>query len=119
MATLNYTNPGTDPTVRAFDEFYNRELVIDSNAYDVVYSFFSSIFDDEFAAKNFTLSVFQISEDTGESVETILSQLSNQNTIQITATLAYYLNNNRSNTTLLGVSNTATPNQYVARNILI
>ena len=40
MATLNYTNPGTDPTVRAFDEFYNRELVIDANAYDTVLSFF-------------------------------------------------------------------------------
>jgi len=119
MATLNYTNPGTDPTIRAFDEFYKRELVIDGNQYDVVYSFFSKICTDEFAAKNFTLSVFQISEDTGESVENILSQLSNQNTIQITATLAYYLNNNRSNTTLLGITNTATPNQYVARNILI
>lgn len=119
MATLNYTNPGTDPTVRAFDEFYNRELVIDGNAYDVVYSFFSSIFDDKFAAKNFTLSVFQISEDTGESVETILGQLRDQNQVQITATLAYYLNSNRSNTTLLGITNTATPNQYVARNILV
>ena len=119
MATLNYTNPGTDPTVRAFDEFYDRELIIDANQYDVVLAFFSKIFTDEFAAKNFTLSVFQISEDTGSSVETILAQLSNQNTIQITATLAYYLNNNRSNTCLLGITNTATPNQYVARNILI
>ena len=119
MATINYPNPGTDPTVRAYDDFYNRELVIDANKYDTVLSFFSSIFDDEFAAKNFTLTVFQISEDTGNNVEDILSELSNQNQIQITATLAYYLNNNRSNTTLLGISNTATPNQYVARNILI
>jgi len=119
MATLNYTNPGTDPTVRAFDEFYNRELVIDANAYDTVLSFFTSIFADEFAAKNFTLTVFQISEDTGSTVEDILSELGNQNQVQITATLAFYLNNNRSNTTLLGITNTATPNQYVARNILI
>ena len=117
MATLNYTNPGTDPTVRAFDEFYNRELVIDGNQYDTVLSFFSSIFDDEFAAKNFTLTVFQISEDTGSTVEDILSELGNQNQVQITATLAFYLNNNRSNTTLLGITNTATPNQYVARNL--
>ena len=40
MATLNYTNPGTDPTVRAFDEFYDRELIIDANQYDVVLAFF-------------------------------------------------------------------------------
>jgi hypothetical protein len=40
MATVNYTNPGTDPTVRVFDEFYKRELVIDSNTYDTVSKFF-------------------------------------------------------------------------------
>lgn len=119
MGTINYTNPGTDPTVRAFDDFYNRELVIDANMYDTVLSFFSSIFTDQDAAQNFTLTVFQVSEDNGQPVEEILSELSNQNTVQITATLAYYLNNNRSNTTLLGIANTATPNQYAARNILI
>ena len=96
MGTVNYTNPGTDPTVRVFDEFYNRELVIDANIYDNVLSFFTSIFADEEAAKNFTLSVFKISEDSGTPVESILSELSNQNQVQITATLAYYLNNQRS-----------------------
>jgi hypothetical protein len=119
MATVNYTNPGTDPTVRVFDEFYKRELVIDSNVYDTVLSFFTSIFSDNEAAKNFTLSVFTISEDSGTPVETLLSELSKQNQIQITATLAYYLNNQRSNATLLGITNTPTPNQYTARNILI
>ena len=44
MTTVNYPNPGTDPTVRVFDDFYQRELVIDQNAYDSVYSFFASIF---------------------------------------------------------------------------
>ena len=83
MGTVNYTNPGTDPTVRVFDEFYNRELVIDANTYDSVLSFFSSIFADEEASKNFTLSVFKISEDSGTPVESILSELSNQNQIQI------------------------------------
>ena len=36
MGTVNYTNPNTDPTVRTFDDFYGRELVIDSNIYDNV-----------------------------------------------------------------------------------
>tara|TARA_R110000822_G_scaffold133270_1_gene270565 strand:- start:40 stop:399 length:360 start_codon:yes stop_codon:yes gene_type:complete len=119
MATVNYTNPGTDPTVRVFDEFYNRELIIDSNTYDTVLSFFSSIFADTLAAQNFTLNVFQISQDSSIPVETLLSELSNQNQVQISATLAYYLNNLRSNTTLLGIKTTATPNQYAARNVYI
>jgi len=119
MSTVNYVNPGTDPTVRVFDDFYKRELVIDSNKYDNVFSFFKSIFADEMAARNFTLNVFQISQDSGTPVETILNDISNQNQVKITATLAYYLNNLRSNSTLLGISTTATPNQYAARNILI
>jgi|TARA_R110000803_G_scaffold173101_1_gene235842 hypothetical protein len=119
MATVNYPNPGTDPTVRVFDDFYNRELVIDQNQYDTVYSFFASIFTSKEQAGNFTLSVFQIQEDSGTPVETLLQELANQNTIQITATLAYYLNNQRSNTTLLGITTVPTPNQYTARNILI
>ena len=119
MATVNYVNPNTDPTVRVFDEFYKRELVIDANIYDNVLSFFSSIFADQLAAKNFTLSVFSISEDSGIPVETLLNELSNQNQVQITATLAYYLNNLRSNTTLLGIKTTATPNQFAARNVYI
>jgi hypothetical protein len=69
MTTVNYPNPGTDPTVRVFDD--------------------------------------------------LLNELANQSTIQITATLAYYLNNQRSNTTLLGITTVPTPNQYTARNILI
>lgn len=119
MATINYPNPGTDPTVRAFDDFYQRELVIDQNQYDVVYSFFKKIFASEEQAGNFTLSVFQINEDSGIPVDTLLQELSTQNQIQITATLAYYLNNQRSNTTLLGITTIPTPNQYTARNILI
>jgi len=119
MVTVNYPNPGTDPTVRVFDDFYKRELVIDSNQYDIVFSFFNSIFSDEMAARNFTLNVFQISQDSGIPVETILGEMNNQNQVQITATLAYYLNNLRSNTTLLGITTTATPNEFAARNILI
>lgn len=119
MATVNYVNPNTDTTVRVFNDFYGRELNINSNDYDVVFSFFTSIFADEMAARNFTLNVFQIARDSNTPVETILNDLSNQNQVQITATLAYYLNNLRSNSTLLGISTTATPNQYAARNMVI
>ena len=62
---------------------------------------------------------FTISEDSGIPVETLLNELSNQNQVQITATLAYYLNNLRSNSTLLGIKTTATPNQFAARNVYI
>lgn len=119
MTTVNYPNPGTDPTVRVFDDFNQRELVIDQNSYDSVYSFFAGIFASKEQAGNFTLAVFQITEDSGTPIENLLQELATQNTIQITSTLAYYLNNQRSNTTLLGITTVPTPNQYTARNILI
>jgi len=40
-----------------------------------------------------------------------------QNAIQLTATMAYYLNGLRSPSTLLGVNSSVTPNFYTARNI--
>jgi hypothetical protein len=89
MTTVNYPNPGTDPTVRVFDDFNQRELVIDQNSYDSVYSFFAGIFASKEQAGNFTLSVFQIQEDSGTPIENLLQELAKQNQIQITATLAY------------------------------
>jgi hypothetical protein len=38
--------------------------------------------------------------------------------IQLTATLAYYLNGLRSPTTLLGINASVTPNFWTARNVL-
>jgi hypothetical protein len=38
--------------------------------------------------------------------------------MQVTSTVAFYLNDIRSNATLLGVGNVTTPNVYASRNIL-
>lgn len=118
MSTVNYTNPNQDRTVTIFDEFYSFKLEVDVNLYDVVLSFFSSIFSDELAAKNFTLSLFRISESSGVPVLTLLDEMKGQDQLKITATLGYYLNNLRSNSTLLGIRAAVTPNFYAARNVL-
>jgi hypothetical protein len=118
MSTVNYTNPNQDRTTVIFDNFYSFELEVDANLYDVVSSYFKSVFDDELAAKNFTLNMFRISENTGTPVMEILEQVRGQSAIELTATFAYYLNNLRSNTTLLGISAVTTPSFYAARNVL-
>lgn len=119
MPTVNYTNPNTDRTVRIFDEFYNFEATVDAALYDLVYSFMSTVFADRTAASNFTLSIFQVSETSGIEVEEILKNLQGQDSLQLTVTLAYYLNNLRSGSTLLGVSAVQTPDVNVARNVFI
>lgn len=118
MSSVNYANPSQDRTTRVFDNFYNFSVVVDTNAYDVVLSYFKSIFKDSLAAQNFTVNFFQVSESTGKSVEELLAEIAGQNQIQLTATFSYYLNNLRSNSTLLGVSAAVTPSFYAARNVL-
>ena len=118
MSSVNYSNPNTDRTVKIFDNFYNFEITVDANLYDNVLSFFKSVFSNESAAKSFTTTAFQMSEESGIPVVTIIEEMKGQNAIQLTATFAYFLNNLRSNSTLLGVSSTVTPNVYAARNVL-
>ena len=118
MASVNYPNPQQDRTTRVFDNFYDFSVVVDTNSYDVVLSYFKKIFSDTQASQNFTINFFQISESTGKSVEELLEEIAGQNQIQLTATFSYYLNNLRSNSTLIGISTPVTPNFYAARNVL-
>jgi pyruvate/2-oxoacid:ferredoxin oxidoreductase alpha subunit len=117
MSTINAINPKIDQTVRVFDNFYNFDIDVPTNEYDVVFSYFKSVFTTAQAAGNFTVTLFRIAEQTNTSVLALLQELEGQNQIQITATLAYYLNNLRSPATLLGYSVPVTPNFYAARNV--
>ena len=117
MSTINALNPKIDQSVRVFDNFYNFDVSVPAAEYDVVFSFFKSIFTTAQAAANFTVSLFRIADLTGTPVLSLLQQIEDKNQIQITATLAYYLNNYRSPATLLGYSVPVTPNFYAARNV--
>jgi len=119
MSSVNTVNPNVDLTVRIFDEFYNFGLEVDTNDYDAVNSFFESVFIDQEAAQNLTVTFFRIAKETNTPVLTLLEQVQGQTAIEITATLAYYLNGLRSPSTLLGVNVPVTPNFYTARNVII
>ena len=118
MSTVNAINPRVDLTARVFDDFNNVVLEVDANEYDVVNSYFESIFVDKEDAANLTNTFFRISQETGVSVQILLNQVAGQTSMQVTSTMAYYLNGLRSPSTLLGVSNPVTPNFYTARNVL-
>ena len=116
--SVNVVNPGTDLTVRIFDNFYNYEQFVNAEEYDVVYSYLKSVFTTDQAAGNFTVALFRIATETQTNVLTVLASLEGQDSITLTQTLCYYLNNQRSNATLLGVNALVTPNYYAARNVL-
>jgi len=116
--SVNVLNPAVDITVRVFDEFYEFAVDVSAAEYDVVNSFFLSVFGTQSAADSFTSVIFRISDETEIPVLTLVEEMRDQNQIQITNTLAYYLNGLRSPTTLLGVNNPVQPNVWAARNVL-
>jgi hypothetical protein len=116
--SVNVVNPATDLTVRIFDSFYAYEQNVSSEEYDVVFSYLKSIFITATAAGNFAVSLFRIADETNVNVLTVLDSIQGQDALQLTQTLAYYLNNLRSGSTLLGFGAAVTPNYYTARNVL-
>ena len=119
MSTVNYTNPNTDLSVRIFDSFYDYDVNIPAEEYDVVHTYFLSVMTTRQAAGNFTVSLFRVAQDTGINPLTLLKEFQGLNGISLSASLAYYLNSIRSRATLLGVGTPVTPNFYQARNVLV
>lgn len=118
MSTVNYSNPKIDQTVKVFDDFYGFSINVQSQDYDAVYSYFRSIFDTDEAAGNFTVTLFRIANEQSVSVLSLLDQLKTASgPTELSITMAYYLNNMRSGSTLLGVAQPVQPNYYVARNV--
>jgi hypothetical protein len=117
MATINYSNPRTDQTVKIFDQFYAYETVVPADEYDAVNSYFKSVFKTTEAAGNFTITLFRVAQQSGIPVMDLLQQIQGQTLPELTLTLAYYLNGLRSKATLLGLNASVTPNYYVARNV--
>ena len=108
-----------DNTVKVFDRFYSTDVNIAASDFDVVYSYFKSVCQSENTAKNFTAIIFRISAYTGEPVMQLLEYVQGKRGLQLTATMAYYLNSLKSKTTLYGVANLPIPNQNIQRNIVI
>lgn len=116
--TVNATNPNLDPTVRVFDNFYRFEVNVPAAEYDIVNSFFAKEMANKRVAANFTAVLFQVSAETGIPPLTLLQQFEGTTGVNLTASLAYYLNQIRSRATLLGVGVPVVPNAPVARNVL-
>lgn len=117
MSTINAINPKVDQTVRIYDQFYNYDENVPSTEYDIVLSYFKSVFNTVEQAENFTVSVFRVAQESGVDALTILGELEGSTGPQLTASLCYYLNSVRSNATLLGVLQPSAPNYWTARNV--
>jgi hypothetical protein len=117
MSTVNALNPSIDTTVQIFDRFYNYQQNVSATEYDVVYSYFRSVFNTPVQAGNFTVTLFRISSLSDIPAMTLLESMQGLAAPQITLNFAYYLNTLQSPSTLMGIQTPITPNYYVARNV--
>jgi hypothetical protein len=107
-----------DDTVRVFDQFYNFDLQVNADQYEIVYSYFYDLNKSKDIARNFTTILFRIASITGEDVLKLLEYLTGSTNIEVNGILIYYLNSLKSKTTLYGINVEPVPNQSVQRNII-
>ena len=81
MGSVNAINTNTDLSVRVFDSFYSFSQNVPADEYDVVNSYFRSVFGTTDAAGNFTVTLFRIAAQSKIPVLTLL-----QRTINATGT---------------------------------
>jgi hypothetical protein len=105
-------------TTEVFDDFYNLNLLISSDQYDIVYSYFQSNTDNAAAAKSFTQTLFLIANETQINVLDLLETFKGGDKLKISLTMAYYLNSTTNKTVLFGINQVPTPNNLIQRNIV-
>jgi hypothetical protein len=118
MAQIFDQNRSTDNTIRIFDSFYNFDLIIGSDQFDIVNGYFLSVCGSKDIAGNFTAFLFKISQEADIPVLTLLEYIQGKNNLEMNQFISYYMNSFKSKTSLYGVSYLPHPNQTVQRNIL-
>jgi hypothetical protein len=118
ITTINGPQSQLDATVRIYDSFYNFDLVVESNLYELIYSYFYEISKSVDISKNFTTIIFRISNLTSTNPLDLLDELRNTNNFKSNSLLTYYLNSIQNKSVLYGINLVVQPNQQVQRNIL-
>lgn len=120
MALFTTVENPLDKTIRIFDAFYNNSLVVNTNQFDIVRSYFVGVCDNKDIANNYTAILFRIAQESGlDALELLENVKGTTTTIQLTRFFAYYLNSFKSKTSLYGLSEIPIPNQPVARNVVL
>lgn len=110
-----------DRTVKIFDQFYATDLIVNSNDYDVVLSYFKQNCDTIAIAENFTAVFFRIAQEAGINPIELLEiiKTSAKDKMSLNKVFCYYLNTFKSKASLYGVALVPKPVEPVARNVVL
>ena len=107
-----------DATVRIFDQFYNLDLVVNADQYEIVRSFFTQYTSNEAVARSFSQTLFRIANETQINVLDLLQSFEGGDNMKITLTMAYYLNSISNKTVMFGVNTLVRPVESAQRNVV-
>ena len=120
MALFTVENNTVDNTTAIFDNFYNVQMSVPTEQYNLVRAFFQGICGTTEIADNFTAFLFKVASLSGIDALTIIDNLQGENNkLKIDQKFAYYLNSFKSKTNLYGVTVAPKPVQPVARNVVV
>jgi hypothetical protein len=107
-----------DITVRIYDQFYDLDLAVNADEYEVVLSFFKQYCSTLKTAESFTQTLFRIANELQENVLDLLNTFEGSDSLKVSLTMAYYLNNNSNKTVMFGVNSVLRPVNSVQRNVV-
>ena len=115
--SINYVNINQDKTISAFNSFYDFQDIINGEEWDVVYSYMKTKTTSDASAQNLSLAIFKISADNNFQPLDVLNQIKGLGSLELTASLSYFLNSVRNETTYLAVGQSVVPVLAAARNV--
>jgi hypothetical protein len=107
-----------NPTILAFDTYYEKPLELDNNTFEAMKSFFTGRGFEPSAAESVVVVIIKQAKKDGYNPMEILDTLKGLDNVEISALVSEIVNNNRIKTSFLGYGLAFEPNFEVARNIL-
>jgi len=107
------------PSNNLVNDYYQTSYAVDGSEYDYVYSFFLKAMDDKEAARNFASTLFEVAHQADIAPIEMTRSMEGQSGLELSASLAYYINGTRPNSTMLGVMNRLKPNFHAGRTVII
>jgi len=118
------SSPGNLPastknkTTAFFNNYFNQPLNTSSNINDAVIGYFQSITGSKSSGETLANTVLYTALSQGIDPMTIIDEMRSLGKNELNVYLTVFLNLNRANTSLLGITNQPETNKYIQRAIL-
>jgi hypothetical protein len=112
------TTNSTDPTVQAFDNFYNAPVELNASVLAAMKGYFTNRGFGEVSAESISIIIMKQAKQDGYNPMQILDTLKGLGDVELSGLVAELLNYNRFKSSSLGYAATFQPNPDIARNII-